>query len=59
VSDLITIRISPFEALILGTMIKEASDQLMDQVDQLDQDQRFFLSTIQALQKQLPAIEKL
>ena len=55
-SELVVIRLSAFEALILGTMVKEASDQLMEQVDQLDQDQRFFLATIQGIQKQLPEV---
>jgi hypothetical protein len=55
-SDLVTIRLSPFEALILATMVKEANDQLMQQVDELDTDQRFFLATIQGIGKQLPVV---
>lgn len=55
-SDLITIRLSPFEALILGTMIKAASEELTAQMDMLDQDQRLFVECIQKIGKQLPEV---
>jgi hypothetical protein len=50
-SNLVTIRLVPFEALILASMLKEASTQLMQQVAELDENERFFLATIQRMQK--------
>ena len=57
-SELVTVHLAPFEALIIATMLKEANDQLMGQVSELGQDERFFLQQLQNIQKLFPEVPK-
>jgi hypothetical protein len=57
-NNLLTLHLTLPEATLIAVLLGEASNQLMAQAEELDQDQREFLTAIQNLRKHFPVIQE-